>query len=846
LSSRWAITDAIHRARMSRAMRSPRLPSPLAYGVAVLSVVGALAARMALDPILTDRQPFPTFMLAVIVAAWFGGFRPALLALGLGWLCADYFFMPPRHAFGVADAAGAVLSLTYVMVGLAVAALSGSMRRAEVTAEQKAQAAEALNQGLARHAEALRDSEARIKGIIASATDAIITIDAGQSITLFNAGAEMIFGYSAAEMLGQPLDRLIPERFREVHRRHIEAFGATGVSMRAMGGERVLAGLRRDGEEFPMEARISQVEVGGQKLYTVILRDITARKRAEAEREELLAEAKRARDDAEGALEVVARMQSITEAAVADLPLDQLLRELVRRVHEALEADTAVILLEEHGVLQARAAIGLEDEVHDRVRVPIGKGFAGRIAKERRPVVLNDVHYDEVVNGYFREKDIRSLVGVPLLSGEGRVLGVLHVGSTRPRQFRDEDVRLLQLAAERVAHGVERAARIEAERRGHAEAEAASRAKDEFLAMLGHELRNPLAAVQNAVVTAKLDASRREPALEIAHRQARQLGRLIDDLLDVARITQGRIMLRKERVHLAEIIQRAVEATRSFVEERRHELSVSLPPDDVRVEADPARVEQIVVNLLTNAAKYTPPGGRIGLTAERQREEAIIRVRDSGMGIVADMLPHVFDLFTQSPRALDRAQGGLGIGLTVVHRLVELHGGRIEAHSEGVGKGAEFVVWLPALPAVPEEAAETRRMEPAHRGRARVLIVEDNADTAESLRMLLELLGHHVRVVHDGGAALDAAQANVPDVMLIDIGLPGMDGYEVARRMRQHPDLKGVILVALTGYGRDEDRQRAFAAGFDYHLVKPVSPDALNGLVARLGKGVPEEPPTVH
>jgi two-component system CheB/CheR fusion protein len=216
------------------------------------------------------------------------------------------------------------------------------------------------------------------------------------------------------------------------------------------------------------------------------------------------------------------------------------------------------------------------------------------------------------------------------------------------------------------------------------------------------------------------------------------------------------------------------------------------------------------------------------------------------MGIAPDMLPRIFDLFTQADRGLDRAQGGLGVGLTVARRLVELHAGRIEAVSEGLGKGAEFVVRLPALPAAPDDAAQSPRVEPVHQGRTRVLLVEDHLDAAESLRMLLELLGHHVRVVHDGGAALDAAQANVPDVMLVDIGLPGMDGYEVARRMRQHPDLKRVVLVALTGYTGDTHRQRAFAAGFDYHLVKPVTPDALLGLVSRLGKDEPETPPGVH
>jgi PAS domain S-box-containing protein len=376
----------------------------------------------------------------------------------------------------------------------------------------------------------------------------------------------------------------------------------------------------------------------------------------------------------------------------------------------------------------------------------------------------------------------------------------------------------------------------------------ADRRKDEFLAMLGHELRNPLSAVRNAVVTARLDPSRRERALDIAHRQTDQLGWLVDDLLDVARITRGRIMLRKQQVSLAAIVEQAVEGVRSFIEDRGHALTVSPPPDDVRLEADPARLEQVLVNLLTNAAKYTPPGGRIDVTAARHGDEVVISVRDSGIGIAAETLPRVFDLFTQAARGLDRAQGGLGIGLTVARRLVELHGGRIEARSEGAGKGAEFVVRLAAPRAAGALAPAPHAAQPFRPGRARIVLVEDNLDAAETLTMLLELLGHDVRVVHDGVAAIDVARANPPDVMLMDIGLPGMDGYEVARRIRQSPDLKHIVLVALTGYGADDDRQRAFAAGFDHHLVKPVNLEKLEGLVTRLGMAarVPEVRRTVH
>ena len=551
---------------------------------------------------------------------------------------------------------------------------------------------------------------------------------------------------------------------------------------------------------------------------------------------------------AERAADTVRRVQRVTDVVLRDLPLDQLLHEVLGRVRAVLPADLAAILLSDRddgdGVLRIRAKSGIGREVPDGFAVPVGQGFAGQLAKERRAIVWNDVKPEEVFVPC--RKTVRAFLGVPLLSEE-RLLGVLLAGSVRPNHFHDDDIDLLQLAGEKIALGIERSARTDAEHRARETLEASHRVKDEFLAMLAHELRNPVAAIQSAVTAARLDDSRRERALEIARRQVDQLGRLVDDLLDVARITRGQITLRKRRISVAGIIQGAVETIRPLVEERNHHLSVALPTGEVFVEADPARAEQIIVNLLTNAAKYTDPGGKITVTVERQGPEVAILVRDSGMGILPEVLPYVFDLFKQSPRALDRAQGGLGVGLTVARRLVELHGGKIDAHSEGAGRGAEFVVRLPVVSDTHQvEIAAAGVGPPPQGGRARIILVEDNRDTAEGLTMLLELLGHRVRIVHDGVTAVEVAQANIPDVMLIDIGLPGIDGYEVARRVREHPKLKHVVLVALTGYGREEDRERALAAGFDYHVVKPVSPEALEELVAGFGKSERKEPRTIH
>jgi PAS domain S-box-containing protein len=367
--------------------------------------------------------------------------------------------------------------------------------------------------------------------------------------------------------------------------------------------------------------------------------------------------------------------------------------------------------------------------------------------------------------------------------------------------------------------------RLEAELRQRAERLAeADRRKDEFLAMLAHELRNPLAPIRNAAHVLHLigpaDANVRK-ATEMIQRQVQHLSRLVDDLLDVSRITRGKITLRKEPVELAAVVAQAVETTRPFLDARQHELRVSLPDEGVQVEADTTRLAQVLANLLTNAAKYTPEEGHIRLTVEARAGEAVVRIQDDGMGIAPELLPQVFDLFTQGDRSLARSEGGLGIGLTLVRRLVELHGGTVEAQSEGPGKGSEFIVRLPTLPArAPNAAAEGKGRYAS--SPCRVLVVDDNKDAAESLAMLLRVAGHDVRTANDGLTALEMAKIFRPEVVLLDIGLPRMDGYEVARLLRKQPGLEGAVLIAVTGYGQEEDRRRTREAGLNAHLVKPV------------------------
>jgi PAS domain S-box-containing protein len=364
----------------------------------------------------------------------------------------------------------------------------------------------------------------------------------------------------------------------------------------------------------------------------------------------------------------------------------------------------------------------------------------------------------------------------------------------------------------------------------------ADRRKDEFLAMLAHELRNPLAPIRNAAQVIRLVGTADpnvQRATELVERQVQHMTRLVDDLLDVSRITSGKIKLQKEPVELAAVVGRAVETARPLIEARRHELAVTLPREAVPLEADPTRLAQVIANLLTNAAKYTEEGGHVRLTVEREGGTAVVRVRDDGVGIPSEMLSSVFTLFTQVDRTLARSEGGLGIGLTLVKSLTELHGGTVEARSEGPGTGSEFIVRLPV--ARTPQAPDAGPADPAGAGRPpprRVLVVDDNVDAAESLAMLLRVGRHDVRTAHDGATALQLAGAFRPEVVLLDIGLPRMDGYQVARRLREQEGMGGAVLVALTGYGQDEDRRRSQEAGFDRHLVKPADPTALNDILA--------------
>ena len=373
----------------------------------------------------------------------------------------------------------------------------------------------------------------------------------------------------------------------------------------------------------------------------------------------------------------------------------------------------------------------------------------------------------------------------------------------------------------------------------------ADRRKDEFLATLAHELRNPLAPLRTGlqVLNISRDAAVAADTRKMMDRQLSHMVRLIDDLLDVSRITSDKLTLRKERVLLRAVAETAVEASRPVIEASGHALKLALPDEPVWLDADPTRLAQVVSNLLTNAAKYTPEGGCIELAAVREGGEVIVRVTDTGLGIPPGMLAEVFEMFTQVNRTLDRSQGGLGIGLALVKRLVELHGGTITAASPGLGEGSTFTVRLPLVEAdaretEPRSTPEATSAQSPMSGR-RVLVVDDNVDGAESLAKMLQICGHETRTAHSGPEALDAARPFNPEVVFLDIGLPGMNGYEVAKRLRAEPSLSGAVLVALTGWGSEDNKRQSREAGFDFHLTKPVEVTAIESILARVVRGAP-------
>jgi PAS domain S-box-containing protein len=631
---------------------------------------------------------------------------------------------------------------------------------------------------------------ALFRTIVESSDDAILTKTLHGVVTSWNPGAERMFGYAAAEMIGQHITKIFPpERLDEeaeflgrlARGEHIEHYETVRV--------------RKDGRLINISVSLSPLRKSDGDIVGVvkIARDITDRRRAEAEA-------------AQQREWFRVTLGSIGDAVIATNLQARII--FMNPVAEALtgwrqEDATHRPLTDVFDIVNEQTRGPVEDPVTRVLREGTTTGLANSTVLIRRDG--SEVPIDDSA--------------APIREQDGNVVGVVLVFHDIGERRRADAERLQLLAAEQ-------AARLNAER--------ANRAKDEFLAMLSHELRNPLGAIVAAMNVLERVGNQDDAAVtarQVIDRQARHLGHLVDDLLDVGRVTTGKVVLNRRPINLAAVAARVLSTWTEASSAWPHRVETQFT--DVWIDADETRIEQIVTNLLSNAFKYTPPEGRIEVTTQREGFDAIFTVGDSGIGIPADLLPHVFDLFIQGDRRLERAHGGLGVGLSVARRLAELHDGSLSAASPGRGRGAVFTLRLRAL----EDAAVTVVAAPEEPRLAtvprRILLVEDNADSRAMLRLVLLNLGHDVHEAADGSAGLDAARALEPEVVLLDVGLPGLDGYQVARRIRAGGG-RQPILIALTGYGFPADEKRARDAGFDFHLVKPINVGRLSRMLNAL------------
>ncbi len=778
-------------------MRSSLKP----YGVGLAAVVLAVLLRWALDPLMGDTLPLITLFGAVAAAVWVGGYRVAIPIALIGYVLCHYLFVLPRFGFDFASTANIVGAIAYVFTCGLIIAFGEAARVAQARANERREV---------------------FRVTLRSVGDAVITTDMKGCITYLNEIAESLTGWSHREAVGQSLDRVFTI-VNEVTRKPVESPATRALR------EGVVVGLanhtvliRKDGNECPIDDSAAPIrnEAGHVSGCVLIFRDVTAQRLIEQGKAQqfltarLLASIVESSNDAIISKSLDGIIQSWN--AAAERLFGYTAGEAVGK-HISLIIPPERIAEEDHIIAQLRVGQRLEHFETERVR-----------SDGQRITV--------------------SLTISPIKDDAGIVIGASKIARdvTERRQLEDN---LRRLATDLAA---------------------ADRRKNEFLATLAHELRNPLAPMSNMLEVlkhTKNDGEVLERAHETIERQLDQMVRLVDDLLDLNRITYDRLELRRSEVELSSVIQQAVEVARPLLDSAGHELVVALPQEPIYLYADRARLAQVFGNLLNNSAKYTQPEGAISLTAERADGEVVVTVKDNGAGIPVDKLNSIFEMFMQVDSTSDQSQGGLGIGLTLVKRLVEMHGGSIEPRSAGEGLGSEFVVRLPVVAravetgsdgasavrgksqltgelgltgesqATGESQLSESRSGDGSQAERRVLIVDDNRDSADSLSMLLEITGNKTAVAHDGLEAIEAAEKYRPDVMLLDIGLPKLNGHEVCRRIREQPWGKDIVMIALTGWGQEDDRRKSEEAGFNGHLVKPVDYDKLLELLGELTNG---------
>lgn len=670
----------------------------------------------------------------------------------------------------------------------------------------------------------LRENERELTDFFESATIGLHWEDADGTILRANPAELDLLGYDRPEYIGHRMSEF-----------HVEPGVSADMTARLKAGERLRdfpAKLRRkDGSAKDVLIDASVMWKEGRFVHArCFVRDVSELKRSEQ----------------------TSRFLADASAALVGIADDKNTLQKVASLAVPYFADWATVdILQPDGTLRRVAVahvdphkIKLAHEIHARFpEDPIEGRATWEVIRSGRPKLISDITVDNLKafarnDEYFQilqELGLRSYIAVPL-NVRGKLLGVLtFIVAESGNLYRQSDLSIAEDLAHRASIAIENTQLYQ-------ELRQADRRKDEFLATLAHELRNPLAPIRNALQVMRLsgsDPTNFEASREMIDRQLQQMVRLVDDLMDVGRITRDKLNLQKEYVELVDIIESAVETSRPLIDQSQHELVVSLPQRSILLYADATRLSQVFSNLLNNSSKYTPVGGRISLTVDVHGEEAFIRVRDNGVGIPVESLPHLFEMFSQVDRNLERSQGGLGIGLMLVRRLVELHGGHVEAFSDGPDQGSEFVVCLP----IQHESFGEVKVDPprnmlefSERKRLRVLVVDDNVDAAMSLSEMLSLMGNETKAVHDGLAAVDAADEFQPDFILLDIGLPKLNGYEACRRIRQLAGGKRMTIVALTGWGQEEDRRNSVEAGFDQHLVKPLQFEQLEEILDQLSR----------
>ncbi len=673
-------------------------------------------------------------------------------------------------------------------------------------------------------------AQSQLAAIVESSADAIIGTSLDGRIASWNAGAERLYGYTAEEAIGATLLLIIPPDRMDEER---------SILNRVRDGERVenleTQRVRKDGQQIDISLTVSPIlnHLGQIIGASKIARDITERKRADKAQITL-------KDELASQLADLRRLHEMSIRLATTLEFHPLLDEILGVATTVEGSDMGLLSLSDPALdgLRVGASVGFDEGYLKGIEfVASGSGACGMCFQEHRRIIIEDIDTDPAFEPYrdsARAAGIKAIHSTPLITRSGKLIGVLSTHFKQKHRPNDREIHLCNLCARQAVDFIENA-------RLYAELRLADQRKDEFLATLAHELRNPLAPLSNSlqILAMSKDLSPTVVGVrEIMERQVTHMVRLVDDLLEVSRITRGNIDLRQEPVALSTVLASAVEISRPVIDGCLHQLNVSLPSEPLILDADACRLAQVFANLINNAAKYTPEGGKIWVSARREGPHAVVSVRDSGLGIPADMLHRIFDMFAQVDRTRRRAQGGLGIGLTLAKRLVEMHAGQIEARSPGLGLGSEFLVRLPLstrpveeseASSIPITPAEVRPISPR-----RVLVVDDTRAAAYILGKLLEAMGQQVQIADSAATAMQLARSERPDLIISDISMPNIDGYEFARMLRREPGLESLPLVAITGYGEEQDRQRTKEAGFDYHLVKPVSVSKLQELLASL------------